>query len=76
MKLVVVEEHEAPEIIDVCGDDFIIVDHKLVNNLETGDLLQVLSYSFGTSCYLVTGVYEQTPNGDQFVRITSPTFAA
>lgn len=75
MKLVVVEEAQAPEIIDVCDEDLIIVDHKLWWNLEQGDLMQVLNGEHGTSCYLVTGVLPQDPHGDRFVRITEAPFA-
>lgn len=75
MKLVVVEEYQAPEIIDVCGSDFIIVDHKLWNNLEVGDMMQVLGWEFGTTCYIVVGVQAQEPNGAQFVRIAEATAA-
>ena len=74
MKLVVVDEWQAPEIIDVVEEGhFVIVDHKLHNNLEEGDLLQVLGLEFGTTCYLVVQVKDQGPHGAQFVRIMEAT---
>lgn len=73
MKLIVLDEHEAPEFIDVLhGDQYIIVDHKLWNNLEVGDMIQVLSCEWGTTCYWVVDVQEQAPNGAQFVAIVEP----
>lgn len=77
MKLVVVDEYDAPEIIDVLTDgDLIVADHKHWSNLEEGDLVQVLGhYDYGTTCYLVIGVEPQTQHGSQYVRLTE-SFAA
>lgn len=73
MKLVVVEEEHAPDIIDVLhGDQYIIVDHKLWNNLEVGDMVQVMNNSWGTTVYWVVDVHDQEPHGTQFVAMVEP----